>query len=38
LIFSEDRAIYEIMWKNMVQLERIIKEEKYGACCGLHAE
>ena len=32
IIFSENLAVYEIMWKNMVQEDRPQMTIKYGAC------
>jgi hypothetical protein len=36
ITFSENRAGYEIMWKNMVQPDRPQMTVQYGACI-LHA-
>ena len=31
-LFPENRALYEIMWKNMVQLDRSQMTIRYDAC------
>jgi hypothetical protein len=31
-LFFEDRAVYEIMWKNVVQTDKPQMTIKYGAC------
>jgi hypothetical protein len=36
-LFSENCAVYEIMWKYMVQLDRPQVTIQYGACAALHA-
>jgi hypothetical protein len=36
ITFSENRNVYEIMWKNMVQPDRRQVATEYGAC-PLHA-
>ena len=36
VFFSENRAVYEIMWKNVVEPERPKMAVKYGTC-ALHA-
>jgi hypothetical protein len=33
---SENRAVYEIMWKNMLELDREQMKIQYGTC-ALHA-
>ena len=36
IFFPESRAFYEIMWKNMIETDRLQMTIHYGAC-ALHA-